>query len=115
LRVLQSPQDAVVLLSKLAVLDALLNKKETAISEGKRAAAMVPISRDAYQGSIVLENLAIVYAWTGELDLAFETLEPLAKTPFGIFYGELKRDPFCEPLRQDPRYEKLLAELAPKD
>ena len=38
-----------------------------------------------------------------------------AKTPFGIYYGELKRDPFWEPLRQDPRYNKLLAELAPKD
>jgi hypothetical protein len=66
-------------------------------------------------GPGILENLAVVYAWTDELDPAFETLGSLTKIPFGIFYGELKRDPRWEPLRQDPRYEKLLAELAPKD
>lgn len=60
-------------------------------------------------------NLAVVYAWTNELDLAFEKLSSLAKLPDGFFYGELKRDPEWEPLRQDPRYEKLLAEFAPKE
>jgi hypothetical protein len=60
-------------------------------------------------------NLAVVYAWTGELDLAFETLASSAKTPAGIYYGQLKRDPLWDPIRKDPRFEKLLAELAPKD
>jgi len=113
-RVLKSPLDA-ELLSEVAVLDALLNDKETAISEGKRAAEMLPISKDALKGPGVLLNLAVVYAWTGELDLAFDTLGPLTKIPRGIFYGQLKREPYWEPLRQDPRYDKLLAELAPKD
>ncbi len=54
------------------------------------------------------------YAWTNELDLAFETLAPLAKIPNGIYYGQFKRDPW-KPLQQDPRYEKMLAELAPSD
>jgi hypothetical protein len=63
----------------------------------------------------VLINLAVVYAWTGEPDLAFETLSPLTKTPSGIYYGKLKLDPLWDPLRKDPRFEKLLAELAPKD
>jgi hypothetical protein len=49
------------------------------------------------------------------LDLAFETLSSLTKTPFGIYYGELKLEPYWDPLRKDPRYEKLLAELVPKD
>jgi NACHT domain-containing protein len=40
-------------------------------------------------------------------------LDPLTKTHFGIFYGQLKRDPYWEPLRRDPRFDKLLAELAP--
>jgi hypothetical protein len=40
-------------------------------------------------------------------------LRSLTKVPNGIFYGQLKRDSYWEPLRQDPRYEKLLAELAP--
>jgi hypothetical protein len=115
LKVLKAPQDA-NLLSILAVLDALLNKKEIAISEAKRAVEMLPVSKDAVEGSVMLMNLAIVYAWTDELDLAFSTLEPLAKRQYANpYYGELKRDPYWEPLRQDPRYEKLLAELASKD
>jgi TolB-like protein/thioredoxin-like negative regulator of GroEL len=113
-RVLKSPQDA-ELLSKLAVLDALLNNKEIAISEARRSAEMLPVTKDALAGPLILLNLAVVYAWTGELDLAFATLEPLSKMPFGIYYGQLKRDPYWEPLRKDPRYSKLLAELAPKD
>ena len=103
------------LLSSLAVLDALLNNKEAAISEAKPATEILPVSKDALDGPGVLKNLAVVYAWSGELDLAFETLGPLTEVPYGIFYGDLKRDPQCEPLRQDPRYDKLLAELAPKD
>ena len=114
LRVLEAPQDA-ALLSALAVLDGLLNRKEAAISEAKRAANLLPISKDAVWGPGILENLAVVYAWTGDLDLAFETLGSLTEVPYGIFYGDLKRDPRWEPLRQDPRYNRLLAELAPKD
>ncbi len=114
-KVLKAPQDA-ELLSILAVLDALLDRKEIAISEAKRAVEMLPVSKDAFVGSVILMNLAIVYTWTGELDLAFNTLEPLTKRQYGSpYYGELKREPWWEPLRQDPRYNKLLAELASKD
>jgi serine/threonine protein kinase/Flp pilus assembly protein TadD len=112
--VLKKPQDA-SLLSVLAILDALLNNKEIAISEAKRAVDLLPISKDAREGPDILASLATVYAWTGEVDQAFSTLEQLTKIPFGVYYGELKRDWNWEPLRQDPRYHKLLAELAPKD
>ena len=113
-KVQKSPGSA-DLLSQLAVADALLNNKETAISEAKRAVELLPISKDAMDGPGIVMNLAVVYAWTNELDLAFETLGPLITTPNGIFYGQLKREPYWEPLRQDPRYEKLLTELAPRD
>lgn len=103
------------LLSQLAVVDALLNKKETAISEAKRAVEMLPTAVDAMEGPCLELNLAVVYAWTNELDLAFEKLSALTKVANGIFYGQLKWDPLWEPLRQDPRYEKLLAQLAPRD
>jgi TolB-like protein/tetratricopeptide (TPR) repeat protein len=103
------------LLSQLAVVDALLNKKEVAISEAKRAIELLPISKDAVYGRSIEVNLAVVYSWTDELDLAFEKVSSLAKVPYGIFYGQLKRDPEWEPLRRDLRYEKLLAELAPRD
>ena len=103
------------LLSQLAVLDALLNNKEAAISEAKRALEMFPVSKDAVEGPGIVVNLALVYAWTNELDLAFEELIPMTKTPCGIYYGALKLDPQWDPLRKDPRFDKLLAELAPKD
>ena len=103
------------LLSQLAVIDALLGKKELAIAEGKRAVELLPISKDAVDGPYPELNLAAVYAWTNELDLAFETLTSLSKVPNGLYYGPLKREPYWEPLRKDPRYEKLLAELAPKE
>ena len=113
-KVLNSPGSA-DLLSQLAVVDALLAKKETAIAEAKRATEMLPLSEDAVDGPPLLINLAVVYAWTNELDLAFETLDPLLKIPSGVFYGPLQLDPLWDPLRKDPRFDKLLAELAPGD
>jgi hypothetical protein len=96
-------------------VDALLGYKENAIVEAKRAAEILPISRDAVDGPNIAANLVAVYAWTTELDLAFETLSPLTKTPNGAYYGDLKLDPYWDPLRKDPRFDKLLAELAPQD
>jgi len=113
-KVQTSPED-INLLSRLAIVDAWMHNKEAAISEAKRAVEMLPISEDAGEGPDMVKNLAIVYTWTDELDLAFETLASLTKTPSGIYYGELKLDPRWAPLRKDPRFEKLLAELAPKD
>jgi TolB-like protein/Flp pilus assembly protein TadD len=81
-RVLDAPQDA-ELLSALAVLDALLSKKRAAISEARRAAEILPVSKDAYKGPGIMKNFAIVCTWTGESDLAFGTLKPLCKLPFG--------------------------------
>jgi hypothetical protein len=103
------------LLSNLAVVDALLAKKQDAIAEAKRAVEMLPTSQDAVDGPGILMNLAVVYTWTNELDLAFEKLGPLTKTPNGIYYGQLKLDPYWDPLRKDPRFEKFMAELAPKE
>jgi TolB-like protein len=110
----KSPANA-LLLCKLGLVDALLNNKELAISEGKRAVEMLPISKDAVDGPDVAASLAMVYTWTNEPDLAFEMLWSLAKTPNGIFYGDLKTSAYMDPLRKDPRFDKLLAELAPKD
>ena len=110
----KSPEDA-RLLSQLAVVDALLNNKEAAVPEARRAAEMMPVAKDAIFGPPTLKNLAAVYAWSGDLDQAFAILSSLSKIPFGIYYAQLKRDPYWEPLRKDPRYEKLLAELAVQD
>jgi hypothetical protein len=108
------PEDA-KLLSNLVVVDALLGKKQDAIGEAKLAIEMRPTSKDALMGPGIIVILALVYAWTNELDLAFETLGPLTRIPNGIYYGQLKLDPRRGPLRKDARFDKLLAELAPKD
>jgi TolB-like protein/Flp pilus assembly protein TadD len=102
------------LLSNLAVVDALLGRKQEAIAEAKRAVAMLPISEDAVDGPGVLMNLAAIYAWTNETDSAIEHLQTLVKIPNGLFYGNLKLDLYWEPLRKDSRFEKLLADLAPR-
>jgi serine/threonine protein kinase/Tfp pilus assembly protein PilF len=113
-KVQRSPEDA-SLLSQLAVVDALLNDKEAAIAEAKRAVEILPVSKDAVIGPAVLINLAVVYAWTGEVNLAFQTLGSVAKMPAGISYGELKLEPYFNPLRNDPRFDKFLVELVPRD
>jgi tetratricopeptide (TPR) repeat protein len=102
-------------LSNLALIDAFLSKKDAAITEAKRAVEILPVSRDAVDGPLVLTTLVEVYAWTGELDLAFEQAEVAAKIPNGLYYGDLKLDAVWDPLRMDPRFDKLLAELAPRD
>ena len=113
-KVEKSPENA-FLLGDLSLVDALLNDKEAAISEAKRATEMLPVAKDDIHGTGMLVQLAVVYAWTNELDLAFETLSPLTKIPNGLFYGDLKLNAYWTPLRKDPRFDKLLAELAPRD
>ncbi len=89
--------------AQIAGLDAGLGRKDEAIREARRAVDLMPITKDSWTGPRLLTNLALVYAWTGERDLAIEQLERLAKTPGGPTYGDL-----------DPRFEKILASLAPK-
>jgi len=93
----------------------LLGHKEDAKSEGKRAVEMVPITKDAVHGARVTMNLAVVYAWTDEPDLAFQLLDTLAKTPYGLFFNDLKLSHYFDPLRKDPRYNNLLAALEPQE
>jgi hypothetical protein len=62
----------------------------------------------------VLANSAVVHVWTGATDKAFAELDVLTKIPCGVYHGQLKLDPLWDPLRKDPRFDKLLGELAPK-
>jgi serine/threonine-protein kinase len=98
----------------LGLIDAGLGQKTDAIAEGKRACELLPLSKDAWDGVGFVSYLALIYAWVGEKDLALDQLEIAAKAPNGITYGELKLDPSWDSLRGDPRFEKLVASLAPK-
>jgi serine/threonine-protein kinase len=98
----------------LALIDAALDRKEEALREGRRAVELLPVTKDALNGADILYFYAVICAWTGELDLAFEQLETLAKIPAGVSYGDIRLDPFWDPLRGDPRFEKIVASLAPE-
>jgi serine/threonine protein kinase/Tfp pilus assembly protein PilF len=100
----------------LALTDLALGQKEQAIQEAERALAMRPTSGDAYEGPFVARNVAIVYALADQPDPAFGQLNTLAQMPGGaVTYGDLRADPCWDRLRKDPRFDKLLAELAPRD
>jgi tetratricopeptide (TPR) repeat protein len=97
----------------VALLDAGLGRKEEAIREAQRAVELVPIESDPLYGGEMIGRLAQVYAWTGEPELAIEKLEMLAKGR-GISYGELRFNPCWDSLRNQPRFQKILAGLEPK-
>ena len=102
-------------LSGLGLIDAGLGRKEDAIREGRQAVELTPIAKDSLEGPEVVTNLAAIYAWVGQRDLAIEQLEIAAKIPNGVHYGDLRLDPTWDPLRGDPRFEKIVADLAPKE
>ena len=98
----------------LALIDAGLGRKEEALREGRRAGELPPVPNNALDGPDILYFFAVICAWTGERDLSIEQLETLAKIPNGTSYGDLRLDPIWDSLRGDPRFEKIVASLAPK-
>jgi TolB-like protein/Flp pilus assembly protein TadD len=108
------------LLSRLGLIDAALGRKQEALSEGRRALEVAPIAQEAMFGGCpnevcVATDFAMICAWAGETELALEQLEAVTKIPGGPSYGDLRLNPMWDPLRGDPRFEKIVASLAPKD
>jgi serine/threonine protein kinase/tetratricopeptide (TPR) repeat protein len=102
-----------MLLSVLACVDVALGRKEEAVREARSAVESRPTSEDAVDGTFLVFNLAMVYAWANESDLAFEQLVILTDTPNRLLtYGSLNADPTWDPLRMDSRFDKLVAQLA---
>jgi TolB-like protein/class 3 adenylate cyclase/Tfp pilus assembly protein PilF len=99
----------------LGLIDAGLGRKEDALREGRRAVELLPVAKDAVNGVHMIEYLAVIAAWTGEKDLAFEQLSIAAGLPSRVSYGQLKLHPFWDPLRGDPRFDKIVAPLVPKE
>jgi len=102
-------------LCALGVIDAALGNGEDAIREGERAVKLTPISKSAIDGAMLVQYLAVIYAWTGDKNRAIEQLAEAAKLPGGVIsYGDLRLNPFWDPLRGDPRFEAIVASVAPK-
>jgi TolB-like protein/Tfp pilus assembly protein PilF len=107
---LREEPDYAEALSVLGMIDAALGNSEEALREGRRAAELLPVAKDTMTGAEILRNLAITYAWVGEKDLAIKQLEELLPLYGPISYGQLKLHPWWDPLRDDPRFEKIVEE-----
>jgi serine/threonine-protein kinase len=88
---------------------AYLGRKEEAVREGRRAVELVPTSRDAVQAPYYQHQLARIYLLTGDHEKALDQLEPLLKYPYVLTPGWLKVDLNFDPLRKNPRFQKLVA------
>jgi TolB-like protein/Tfp pilus assembly protein PilF len=116
-KIVQAQPDHAPALCVLGLIDAALGRKEAALEEGRRAIELLPVEKDSMNGSLMIQYFAVIAAWTGEKDLALQQLEIGLRAPSAsvvVSYGALKSLPFWDPLRGDPRFEKIVAELAPK-
>ncbi len=95
---------------------AFAGRKDDAIREGRRAVELKPESKDAFDGAIMNCYLALIYARVGETDLALPLIERLLKTPgavdsvdYSITVNDLKFRWEWDPIRKDPRFQKLIS------
>ena len=92
----------------LALAYAHLGRKSDALREAKRAAEMLPVSRDAWDGADLQEDLAYVETIVGEHDTAIKRLAYLLTIPSELSVPFLRADPMWDPLRGNPGFQKLL-------
>ena len=114
-KVVQVQPDYGPALCVLALIDAGLGRKDDALREGRRAIELLPVAKDFVNGVHMIEYYAITAAWVGEKDIACEQLATATRLPGTLSYGHLKLQPYWDPLRGDPRFEKIVAALAPKN
>jgi hypothetical protein len=108
-------------LGYIAEIDAALGRKEDAIREAKSAVELWSLKRNARIAPHLEIFLAIVYMWAGERDAALEQLGQMAKLPAesvwincpaGASAGDFELNPLWDELRNDPRFDKIIAEAA---
>jgi TolB-like protein/class 3 adenylate cyclase/Tfp pilus assembly protein PilF len=110
------------LIGNLALINMGLGDKAAALALSERATATIPIERDAFAGPGPIEILARVEAQLGEPDRAIAALQKVLSTPYDaalasnlpLTHALLRLDPMFDPLRKDPRFEKLAASSAPE-
>jgi serine/threonine protein kinase len=102
--------------ARLGLLYAYMGRKTDAIREGERAVELLPVSQDAFDGPEQLGNLALIHARVGNNDQAISMIESLLQTPGGVFFHEASMSQWelrlrwqWDPLRSDPRFQKILA------
>ena len=101
--------------SYLGLVYAGLGQKEAALKAGRAAVELLPMSRDVIVGAFHLERLARVEAQVGETQAAIDHLEQLLSSSGGetVSIATLRIDPVWDPLRKDPRFQKLCEQRQP--
>ncbi len=94
--------------SSLGVVYAALGRRDDAIREAKRAVEMIPVSKDAMMGPAQIDHLAWTYRFLGEYDAAIDQLEAELSIPALISVQVLRLDPGWDPVRDNPRFQRLL-------
>jgi serine/threonine protein kinase/tetratricopeptide (TPR) repeat protein len=94
--------------SALGIAYAGLGRKEDAIREGKLGVKLLPVTKEAWRGLYRVEALAEIYVMVGEFDVAIDQLEFLLSVPGEMSIPLLRLDPAWDPLRDHPRFERLL-------
>jgi serine/threonine-protein kinase len=87
---------------------AYLGRKADAVREGQRGVDLAPLGRDQYNGAYFRLQLARIYILVNEPDKALDQLEPVLRIPFYLSPGWLRIDPTFDPLRNNPRFRRLV-------
>ncbi len=103
-----TPNDA-QLHAFLGLALAYLGKKTEAVREGEHAVALAPVAKEALGGAYIQHQLVRIYILVGEPEKALDQLEPLLKIPYYLSPGWLRIDPNFDPLRSNPRFQRLIA------
>jgi hypothetical protein len=96
--------------AQLGLAMAGLGRADDAIREGRMAVHLLPVSEDAYAGSALADNLAHIYTLVGEYDAAIDQIESILSVDAPVTTTWVENDPTWDPLRGDPRFQRVLEE-----
>lgn len=96
--------------SALGIACAGLGLRDQAIQEGKRGVELMPVEKEAWRGTYRVWDLARIYTMVGDFDSAMSMYERLLSIPSEVSGPFLRIDPACAPLRENPRFQRLVAD-----